>query len=97
MNARQYYVYILTNSTNSVLYIGVTNNIIRRVYEHKTEITESFSSRYKLHKLVYFEACNDAESAISREKQLKGGSRKKKIDLIIGLNPEFKDLYSDLL
>lgn len=89
----QYYVYILTNFTNSVLYTGVTNNLIKRVYEHKSKLTPGFTSTYNVSKLVYYEVGQDINEAIKREKQLKGGSRKKKIDLINSMNPDWKDLY----
>ncbi len=92
-----YYVYIMASQNDSVIYIGVTNNLIRRTYEHKNELVEGFSKKYKTHKLVYFEQTADVESAINREKQLKGWNRNKKINLIKLLNPEFKDLYLDLI
>jgi putative endonuclease len=92
MQNRKYYVYIITNKINTVLYTGITNNIERRVYEHKNKIIEGFSSKYKLNKLVYCEETNDVMSALEREKQIKSGSRKNKIDLIIGTNPNWKDL-----
>ena len=88
-----YYVYIISNKTNSTLYIGVTNNLKRRIYEHKNKLIDGFSKKYNLSKLVYFESTTDSYSAISREKQLKGWIRQKKIDLITSQNPEFKDLY----
>ena len=89
-----YYVYIMTNKLNSVLYIGVTNDLTRRVYEHKSKVEpNSFTAKYNVDKLVYFESTNSIESAIAREKQLKGGSRKKKIDLINSANPDWNDLY----
>ena len=88
-----YYVYIISNKTNSTLYIGVTNNLKRRIYEHKNKLVDGFSKKYNLSKLVYFESTTDSYSAISREKQLKGWIRQKKIDLITSQNPEFKDLY----
>ncbi|MEI8143007.1 MAG: GIY-YIG nuclease family protein [Candidatus Berkelbacteria bacterium] len=94
---KNYYTYILSNYDNSVLYIGITNNLVRRTHEHKNNLIESFSSKYKVHKLVYFEETNDANSAISRERQLKAGSRQKKLDLIAKNNPEFNDLYPELL
>ena len=72
---KHYYVYILTNRNNSVLYTGITNDLKRRVYEHKKKLKEGFTSRYNLDKLVYYEIGNDAYSAISREKQIKAGSR----------------------
>jgi putative endonuclease len=92
----QYYVYILTNKTHSVLYVGVTNDLRRRVSEHKNKLIKGFTKRYNVDKLVYYEMSEDVLSAISREKQLKDGSRLKKICLIEGMNPEWRDLYGDL-
>ena len=96
MEEKQYYVYILTNKSNTVLYTGGTGDLKRRVYEHKAELVEGFTKRYNVDKLVFYEVSNDIESAILREKQIKGGSRAKKITLVNGLNPEWKDLYDDL-
>ncbi|WP_409228687.1 GIY-YIG nuclease family protein [Gudongella sp. SC589] len=87
-----YYVYILTNKSNKVLYIGVTNNIARRVYEHKTKMIEGFTKKYNLDKLVYLEETDSIESAILREKQLKKWRREKKIALIERLNPNWEEL-----
>jgi putative endonuclease len=89
---RQYYVYIMTNKTNRVLYTGVTNDLKRRVYEHKEKLVEGFTKRYNVDKLVYYEVCEDIENAILREKQIKGWLRGKKIDLIESTNPEWRDL-----
>ena len=89
---KQYYVYILTNKTNKVLYIGVTNNLTRRMFEHKNKLTEGFSMRYNLDKLVYYEITNDIYSALEREKQLKNWHREWKINLISGFNPTWMDL-----
>ena len=94
--ANQYYVYIMTNKGNTVLYTGVTNNIKRRVYEHKSKLVDGFTKKYNITKLVYYEISTDINSAIAREKQIKGGSRKKKIDLINGTNDEWRDLYDEL-
>ena len=93
---KQYYVYIMTNKHHNVLYTGVTNGLKRRVYEHKTGLGSGFTSRYRVTKLVYYEVCGDASAAIAREKQLKGGSRQKKLDLINGMNPDWKELYDEL-
>ena len=91
------YVYIMTNSSNAVLYVGVTSNLHARIAEHKDKIyPRSFTSRYNICKLVYYEGFYSIEEAIAREKQLKGGSRKKKIDLIKGMNPLFMDLFDSL-
>lgn len=93
MKQTSYYVYIMTNVSNHVLYTGVTNDLFRRVLEHKAGKGGSFTSKYRITKLVYFEEGGDIHQAISREKQIKGGSRKKKIDLISSMNPEWKDLF----
>ncbi len=93
---KAYFVYIMTNKNNAVLYTGVTNNLKRRIYEHKNKIIQGFTSRYNIVKLVYYEMYNDIYMAINREKQIKAGPRKKKIDLINGMNPEWKDLYDGL-
>lgn len=94
--SKQYCVYIMTNAHNTVLYTGVTNNLARRVYEHKNGLGSAFVKKYNVHKLVYYEVGSDVHEAIAREKQIKGGSRKKKVDLINGLNPEWKDLYEEI-
>ena len=92
-----YYIYIMTNKINTVLYIGVTNDLIRRVYEHKNYLSkDSFTARYKINKLVYYETTSDVYSAITREKQLKNLIRKKKEELINEFNPEWEDLYVSL-
>ena len=87
-----YFVYILTNKTNKVLYTGVTNNLERRLYEHKNHLVDGFSSKYNTTKLVYYEVSESVESAIAREKQIKAYRRDKKIALINELNSEWKDL-----
>jgi putative endonuclease len=93
-----YYVYILASATNYTVYIGVTNDLLRRVYEHREHLDpDSFTSQYNVHKLVYFEQTNDIKTALEREKQLKGWRRSKKNALIETMNPEWKDLYPDLL
>ena len=79
-----------------MLYTGITNDLRRRIYEHQAKIVEGFTRRYNIDKLVYYEVCQNAESAILREKQIKGGSRAKKIGLINTMNPEWRDLYIDL-
>jgi putative endonuclease len=93
---RQYCIYIMANANNTVLYTGVTNNLPRRVYEHKNQIGGAFVRRYNVHKLVYYEVGDSIHSALAREKQIKGGSRKQKIDLINSLNPEWKDLFDEI-
>ena len=95
MNNR-YFVYILTNAGNTVLYTGVTNNLARRHNEHKMGLVEGFTKRYNVHRLVYYEETNDVHAAIEREKQIKGGSRKRKIDLILSTNPDWRDLSGDI-
>ena len=93
-----YYVYMLTNATGTVLYTGVTNDLIRRVYEHKTNADpNSFTAKYTVHKLVYFEETSNSYEAISREKQIKGWSRKKKNQLVETRNPKWEELYDKLL
>ena len=93
-----YYVYILSNNTNVAIYTGITNDLIKRVYEHKNKIhPKSFTAKYKIDKLVYFEMTTDVYSAISREKQIKGHSRSWKNNLINSVNPEWKDLYDSLI
>ena len=87
-----YYVYILTNKTNQVLYIGVTNNLKRRMFEHKNEEIDGFTKRYHLHKLVFFEEFSDINEAINWEKRLKQWTRAKKNTLIESKNPQWKDL-----
>ena len=93
MNDHNYYVYIMTNKNNTVLYTGVCNNLARRVWEHKHKIDpKSFTARYNINKLVYYEYFLDINAAIAREKQIKAGSRAKKIVLIESMNKEWKDL-----
>ena len=94
----QYYVYILTNEMGNVLYTGVTNDLIKRVYEHKHHLDKgSFTARYNVEKLVYFEVTSDIESAIAREKQIKGWNRKRKNKLVESKNPNWNELYDSLL
>ena len=93
----QYYIYILSNSNNNVIYTGVTNDLIRRVYEHKGHFDRgSFTSRYNVDKLVYFEVSSSIEVAIEREKQIKSWNRKRKNRLIESLNSSWRDLYSEI-
>ena len=91
---RDYYVYIMANRSHT-LYIGVTNNLLRRVYEHKHMLKEGFTRRYLIDRLVYYEATNDVEGAIQREKQLKGWVRRRKIALIESVNPTWRDFSDD--
>ena len=90
-----YYTYILANWNNHVLYIGVTSNLMHRLYEHKNELVDGFSKKYHTHKLVYFETTNDVSVALEREKQLKKWSREKKNALISADNPTWKDLSDE--
>ena len=91
-----YYVYILASKPHGTLYIGVTNNLIKRVHEHKNDLVEGFTQRYATHLLVYYEVCTDVATAIWREKRLKKWNRAWKIRLIESKNPEWRDLYHDL-
>jgi putative endonuclease len=88
---RQYYIYILTNKSGT-LYVGVTNNLERRIYEHQNHLVKWFTKKYNISKLVYYEETRDINAAIAREKQIKGWLRRRKIALIESLNPEWKDL-----
>jgi putative endonuclease len=94
--SRQYYVYIMTNQHNRVLYTGMTNDLQRRAYEHRTGRGGGFTSRCSVTKLVYYEIASDVNEAIAREKQIKAGSRQKKINVIEGMNPEWADLFEEL-
>ena len=96
MEEKQGYVYMLMNKNNTVIYAGVTNNLKKRVYEHKQKFVEGFSKKYKVDKLVYYEISDTVTGAIEREKQIKSGSRKKKMELIMSVNPDFKDLYYEI-
>lgn len=89
---KQYYVYILTNNNNNVLYTGITSNLIKRIYEHKNKLADGFTKKYNVNKLVYYEIFEDPENAIKREKMIKNLLRIKKIALIKAKNPEFKEL-----
>jgi putative endonuclease len=91
----RYFVYILTNDRHTVLYTGVTNDLVRRVGEHRTKVFRGFTSRYNVAKLVYYEETSDVTAAIAREKQIKAGSRSRKIALINDMNPEWRDLFDD--
>ena len=89
---KDFYVYIAVNQHNNVMYIGVTNNLLRRMYEHRSGAIDGFTKRYNINKLVYFEQTNDAIAAISREKEIKKWRREKKNILVESVNPEWKDL-----
>jgi putative endonuclease len=93
---KESYVYLLANKHNNVLYTGVTNDLMRRIYEHKSKLVAGFTQKYNVDRLVYYEVCSDIVTAIEREKQIKGWSRKKKNDLVNTLNPSWDDLYSSL-
>jgi len=94
---RQYYIYILASKRNGTLYIGVTNNLLKRVYEHKNDLLSGFTRRYNVHNLVYYEVYSDIFDAIVREKQMKKWKRQWKIELIEKSNPQWRDLYSDVV
>jgi putative endonuclease len=89
------YVYILSSERNGTLYVGVTSNLLKRIFEHKNNLIEGFTSKYKIHILVYHEITNDIKSAIEREKMIKGWTRNKKVALIESTNPEWKDLSKE--
>ena len=93
-----YYVYILSNATDVAIYVGITKDLVRRVYEHKHNLDpNSFTARHNIHKLVYYEYTTDVTAAIEREKQIKGWNRKRKNKLIETMNPKWKDLYDTIL
>jgi len=96
MNDKRGYVYILTNPNNTVLYTGVTSDLVRRIHQHKAKVIKGFTSKYNLMKLVYYECADEIQGAIAREKQIKAGPRAKKIAMIEAMNPEWKDLYEEL-
>jgi putative endonuclease len=93
---KQYFIYIMTNTHDTVLYTGVTGDLANRVLQHKSGVGGIFTRKYNIHKLVYYEVGNDIYAAVAREKQIKGGSRQKKIDLINRSNPEWKDLFEEI-
>ncbi|OGI02537.1 MAG: hypothetical protein A2Y25_07125 [Candidatus Melainabacteria bacterium GWF2_37_15] len=95
--SKQGYIYILANYNKTSLYVGVTSDLIKRVYEHKHKLIVGHTAKYYIDRLVYYEQFEDIKDAIAREKQLKGGSRQKKMDLINSFNPEWKDLYDEIL
>ena len=94
---KQYYVYILFNKRNGTLYTGVTSDIVKRIWEHKNKLYKGFTEKYDVDKLGYYEIFQDINAAITREKQIKGGSRKNKIDMILSQNPDWKDLYNEII
>lgn len=91
-----YYVYIMTNTNRTVLYTGVTNDLIKRAAQHKLKLTDGFTKRYRADRLVYYEVYEDVTAAITREKQIKGGSRQRKIDLVRNVNRKWNDLTPNL-
>ena len=94
----EYYVYILSNHLNTVVYTGITRDLIHRVYEHKNKLDpNSFTAKYDVHKLVYYESTSDVDSAIQREKQIKSWNRKRKNKLVESKNPSWEDLYNTIL
>ena len=93
---KYYFVYILTNPGSTVLYTRVTNDLKRRVYEHRNKVVPGFTAKYNVKKLVYYEVYDDPQYAITREKQIKSGSRKKKLDLISSFNPDWRDLWWEI-
>ena len=97
MREKKGYVYLMTNSTNTVIYAGVTSDLVKRVYQHREKLIEGFTKKYNVTKVVYYEVFDDIESAIQREKQIKGGSRGKKMALITASNPDFNDLYKSII
>ena len=95
VNERRYYVYLLTNWDNRVIYVGVTNDLTRRIYEHKNKLVEGFTKTYNVDKLVYFEETNDVNSALAREKEIKKWRREKKNNLVLRMNPKWNDLSKE--
>ncbi len=93
---RQYCIYILTNRYNTVLYTGITRDLKKRVHQHREKLSKGFTKLYNIEKLVFYEFTDDVRAAIAREKQIKAGSRQKKIDLIEDMNPDWLDLYEEL-
>jgi putative endonuclease len=93
---KQYYVYIITTAKNTALYTGVTNNLVRRIFEHKNDLMDGFTKRYKIHKLVHYEMALNSISAIAREKQIKSWNRDKKVAMIDKNNPQWRDLYETI-
>lgn len=94
---KEFYVYLLSNKNQTVFYTGVTNNLIRRIYEHKQKIIEGFTKKYNINQLLYYELLSDPTNAILREKQVKDMRREKKLELIKKMNPDMKDLYSEII
>lgn len=97
MKSKQYFVYIMSNKIRTVLYVGITSNLIKRVWEHKNNVVKGFTKKYRVHDLVYYEIFDNSTNAIEREKQIKSWSRKRKDELIKTMNPKLRDLYEDLI
>ncbi len=97
MKQKQYYLYITVSRKEGTLYVGTTNNLLKRIYEHKNNLIDGFTKKYNVHKLVYYEETNDIQNAIQREKQIKKWKREWKMNLIKKFNPNWKDLYYDLV
>lgn len=95
MQKKYYFVYLLTNKNHSVIYTGMTNNLLRRMVEHRSKLVPGFTKKYNVNKLVHYEIFETADSAITREKQIKAGSRAKKLELINTTNPEWRELFED--
>ena len=95
--AKDYYVYVLASQRNGTLYVGVTSNLIKRIWEHKNKVIQGFTQKYSVDKLVYFEQYRDPENAIKREKRLKSYNRQWKLELVEKENPEWRDLYTELV
>lgn len=94
---KQYYVYILASDRNGTLYVGVTSDLVKRIWQHKNKVADGFTEKYGVAKLVYFEETSNVESAIAREKQLKNWQRKWKLELIEKFNPQWEDLYNKII
>jgi putative endonuclease len=94
---KTYYVYMMANNYNNVLYIGITNDLVRRVYEHKNDIIKGFTNKYKCHKLVWFTSTHDINAAILTEKRMKKWNKQYKVNLINKNNPDWEDLYDELV
>lgn len=94
---KRYYVYVMTNQWDSVFYTGITNNLVRRIYEHKNKLVKGFTEKYKISRLIYFEEFSDPREAITREKQFKDYNRAKKLEIIERVNPFLKDLYNEII
>ncbi len=96
MKNHHYYIYLLTNWNNKVIYAGMTNDLVRRIYEHKNKVVEGFTKKYNINKLVYYEETSDVYAAIAREKEIKKWRREKKNKLVESINPAWKDLSKDM-